>query len=464
MCRTFRLLRGGPNLDQEQMNQSHSAHESNRASHSARASSHVEPQPDSSTATDAEPESQDWNLLILAAHHILHRLAWIFKTETVLIPAFLDVIAGPGWIRGCLPILNRLGQSLPPLWAAPRVRQSRRKVRWLIGTSLLMGLLFAWLSLLCWHLDNGPMFGLPWIFLAIYTLFFASSGINQMAFNTVQGKLIPPMRRGRLMSLGGLGGSLVAISAAYLLLTPWLQLPNGQAFTRVFGFTALAFTLAGLVLFWLREPADPPGSAPARVSGLLRNVLQTWRTDRPFRRLACVTMLFMGTFLLFPHYQWLGRSTLGSAGTDLMWWVILQNASVGLFSWLAGSIADRYGYRIVLCCEMFVAGCIPLVALGLSQWLTPELRGWYAITFFMLGLIPVTVKSLFNYTLELTREEQHPHYLSSLSVCMALPVFLAPLVGWLLDRSPAAVFLAIAALILAGALLAITLHEPRRKK
>lgn len=265
------------------------------------------------------------------------------------------------------------------------------------------------------------------------------------------------------MSLGGLGGSLVAISAAYFLLTPWLQLPNGQAFTRVFGFTALAFTLAGLVLLWIREPLDAPGSPPARVSGLLRNVLQTWQTDRPFRRLACVTMLFMGTFLLFPHYQWLGRSTLGSAGTDLMWWVILQNVSVGLFSWLAGSIADRYGYRIVLCCEIGAAGCIPLVALALSQWLTPESRGLYSITFFLLGLVPVTVKSLFNYTLELTREEEHPHYLSSLSVCMALPVFLAPLIGWLLDRSPAAVFLAIACLILCGALLATTLHEPRNK-
>ncbi len=405
--------------------------------------------------------TQGWNLMILALHHVFHRLGWIFKTETVLIPAFLDVIAGAGWIRGCLPVLNRFGQSLPPLLASSHLRHARRKTNWVLGTSLLMGLLFGVLSLLCWQLDRRPWPGMPLIFLAIYTMFFATSGINQMAFNTVQGKLIAAARRGRLMSLGGVGGSCVAILAAYLLLTPWLSLSSGAAFARVFGSTAISFTVAGLILLLIRERPDPREATPSRASRVLLNVWRTLRDDAPFRCLAAVTILFMCTFLLFPHYQWLGRVTLDSSGSDLMWWVILQNASVGLFSWLAGACADRYGYRIVLRCEILAAGSIPLVALGLSAWLTPETRGWYALVFFLLGLIPVTVKSLFNYALELTREEHHPHYLGTLSVCMAVPVCGAPLVGWLLDRDPTLVFLAVALLISLGGGLTFLLHEPR---
>ena len=40
------------------------------------------------------------NFLLLALHQVVIRVGWIFKTESVIIPAFLDSIAGPGWVRG----------------------------------------------------------------------------------------------------------------------------------------------------------------------------------------------------------------------------------------------------------------------------------------------------------------------------------------------------------------------------
>ena len=39
------------------------------------------------------------NFLLLALHQVVIRVGWIFKTESVIIPAFLDSIAGPGWVR-----------------------------------------------------------------------------------------------------------------------------------------------------------------------------------------------------------------------------------------------------------------------------------------------------------------------------------------------------------------------------
>ena len=45
-------------------------------------------------------ETESRNLLALAAFQVLLRIGWIFKTETVIMPDFLDAIAGAGWIRG----------------------------------------------------------------------------------------------------------------------------------------------------------------------------------------------------------------------------------------------------------------------------------------------------------------------------------------------------------------------------
>ncbi len=69
------------------------------------------------------------NLVLLALHQIVFRIAWMFKTESVIIPAFLDFVSGPGagGLRGCLPVLNRLGQSVLPVWFAGPLARSRRQ-------------------------------------------------------------------------------------------------------------------------------------------------------------------------------------------------------------------------------------------------------------------------------------------------------------------------------------------------
>jgi len=58
-----------------------------------------------SSATDANSDEtretivrrlEPHNLLALSAFSVLLRFAWIFKTESVIIPAFMDSIAGAG--------------------------------------------------------------------------------------------------------------------------------------------------------------------------------------------------------------------------------------------------------------------------------------------------------------------------------------------------------------------------------
>ena len=53
---------------------------------------------DSQVVTD---ESR--NLSVLSLFQVTLRFSWIFKTESVLIPRFMDVIDGSGFVRGFCP-------------------------------------------------------------------------------------------------------------------------------------------------------------------------------------------------------------------------------------------------------------------------------------------------------------------------------------------------------------------------
>ena len=40
------------------------------------------------------------NFILLAVYQIVLRVGWIFKTESIVMPAFLDHIGGTPWLRG----------------------------------------------------------------------------------------------------------------------------------------------------------------------------------------------------------------------------------------------------------------------------------------------------------------------------------------------------------------------------
>ena len=304
------------------------------------------------------------NLLALSAYSVLLRFAWIFKTESVIIPAFLDSIAGAGWLRGFLPVLNRFGQSLPPIFFARRLREARVKKWSLLGTSAGLGFSMIAVAALWMLTDDKRNAWLPPLFLLLYLIFFASNGLNQQVFGTLQGKLIRADRRGELLGLSGIGGSVASIIGAWFLLQYWLNLPD-RGFGYIFGFSGLGFLVAGATCFFVKEPHDvrqvsnlaaldsgqedgPVENLPHEDGGL-RASFRLVRDDHDFRRLAIVAMLFISIQLLFPHFQALGQQHVApdQIGFQLMLWVIAQNAAVGLFSWVSGKLADRFGNRLL---------------------------------------------------------------------------------------------------------------------
>jgi hypothetical protein len=407
----------------------------------------------------AEPR----NMMVLAIHQILVRIGWIFKTESVIMPAFVDTIAGAGWVRGFLPVLNRMGQSVPPLFFVRQLEGMPRKKWAMITWSVMMGLPFLALSAIWFFPQFHRAAWLPPVFLLMYTVFFAYTGLNQLVLGTLQGKLIQPTRRGRLLGMSAFGGAVLAVAFAIWLLGGWLARPDG-GFMQIFGFTGVCFVLSGLSVLPLVEPPDAGNLGIPPSGNSLSAAWQVFRDDANFRRLAVVVMLFSGMQLLFPHYQALARERLQLFGDQLMLWVVTQNAATGIFGLVLGPLGDRKGNRLALGATLFCTAIAPLLAIGLAHLDPAWGRQMFWLVFLPVGLTPLAMKTLTNYTLEIAPVEDHPRYLNTVNLVLALPYVFSPVVGWLADvTSFELVFLTGSALILLAAVWTFRLDEPRHR-
>ena len=424
---------------------------------------------ESADTTSPADRREARNTLWLELYQVVVRVGWIFKTETIIMPAVLDAVVDSGTLRGLLPVLNRGGQSVPPLFTAGLLARMPKK-RWaLVRTSLAMAAWFAILAVAWQPLAELRPDLLAGLFLVLYALFSASNGVNQLVVASLQGKLVSPGHRGRAMVVSVAVGSVLAILAAFLLLGPWLEEPNG--FPKIFGATATFFALAAVMPLFLDEPADHPEHAGhesdrRRDAGqLFADWATALRADTALVRLCFVAACFSAVLMLFPHYQAFARDRLGSRLGSLLTWVVVQNAATGVASLVVGPMSDRRGTRIVLIWLVALSATTPLVVTLLSLLPHAFAVDWFWIVYAPLGLNPLSLKLFTNYALEIApRPAEHPRYVSIVGAALAAPFVLSPLIGLAVDTVGfRPVFVAGAAVIIAGAALAIRLPEPRSR-
>lgn len=416
---------------------------------------------DSPSLTDRDDyTNESRNFWILVVYQVVLRAGWIFKTESVVMPHAADALDPSGLARGWLPLLNRLGQSVPPVLAARRVKNLPKKQRAFMTTTAAMTLCFLGLTSL-WLIPGAAGHrSAAVVFLLLYALFFAAIGVNQLAYNTIQGKLIRPTRRGRLLMIADFVGASSAMICAATLLLHWLH-DDGADYAAIFGFTTCLFAVASAMSWFLKEQPDDHFEPYRGVTHVFQAAWQTLADDANFRRLAIVSALFSTTLVLFPHYQALARERLGLGTTWLVWWVVAQNGGTALFSVLTGPLADSYGNRLALRVVTLLIIAGPLAALAAVFW--PEIgKSAFPLVFLFVGLTPVAQKTFNNYTLEITEPENHPRYLSTLSLSMAVPIFASPLVSPLINVVGfERVYLGVTGLLFLGWLLSFGLIEPR---
>jgi MFS family permease len=423
----------------------------------------------------AESRREARNTLWLEIYQVVVRVGWIFKTETIIMPAVLDAVVDSGLLRGLLPVLNRGGQSVPPLLAAGGLARLPRK-RWaLVTTSLAMAGCFAILAAAWPALAATRPDLLAVLFLVVYALFSSVNGLNQLVLAALQGKLVKPGHRGRAMVVSVAVGSVLAILAAVVLLGPWLAQADG--FPRIFAATAGFFALAAIAPVFLDEPADEvaaatssAGSSPLAAAWrhAAAGAAGWWRIlagDGALARLCLVASCFSAVLMLFPHYQAFARDRLGSRSADLLTWVVVQNAATGIASLVAGPFSDRRGTRIVLVWLVALSAITPLVVTALSLVAHSTAVRWFWLVYMPLGLNPISLKLFTNYSLELAPSRaEHPRYVSIVGGALAVPFLVSPLVGLAVDGIGfRPVFLVGAAVIAAGAAVALGLPEPRHR-
>jgi len=422
--------------------------------------------------TSSEAERQVRNTVWLECYQIVVRVGWIFKTETIIMPAVLDAVVDSGVLRGLLPVLNRGGQSLPPLVFAGAVARRPRKKWMLVRTTLAMAGCFAALALVWGPLRSRPDL-LAIVFLVLYAAFSMTNGLNQLVAAALQGKLIPAGHRGRALLVSTSLGSVAAIAAALVWLGPWLEQADG--FQKIFGITALFFALAALAPLLLDEPADPiPPPAAARAvaqspsgAGWLPDAIRQWirllARDRALARVSLVAACFSAVIMLFPHYQAFARDRLGMPISSLLTWVVVQNIATGVVSLVAGPTADRRGTKVVLVTLVACSALTPLVVTVLSLLPGRLAADWFWLTYAVLGLNPISLKIFTNYALELAPTPfDHARYVSVVGAALGAPFVLSPLVGAAVDAVGfRGVFMLGATVIAAGAVIAAGLPEPR---
>ncbi len=412
-----------------------------------------------------KPDHEARNLGLLTIHAVLLRLGWIFKTESVMMPAFLDLVSGAGWVRGFLPVLNRVGQNVPPFLLARQIKLLRVKKWMLVACCWGMSVPFFVLAgLAAWGPQSEYSRFLPLAFLVLYTMFFGMTGVMLVTNGTLQGKLIQPARRGRLLALSTLCGTVPAVLAAVLLMPGWLSLPGGSGFALAFLMTASCLTAASLPAMLLAEPADCYHEPSAPIRERLAATWQTVTGDGNFCRFLPVLLLFSVVLILFPHYQALGREVLGLQNANLMLWVVVQNLGTGFGGVVLGPLADRFGQRLALQVVFFTAAAAPATAVVLA-FLVPHIGQYcYWLVFFMLGVTPLGLRTLTNYTLEIAPIAEHPRYLGTQGLFLAAPFALSPVVGLAVDQFDFAVVLTGGCcLILLGAALTFRLVEIRHQ-
>jgi MFS family permease len=175
-----------------------------------------------------------------------------------------------------------------------------------------------------------------------------------------------------------------------------------------------------------------------------------------------VVMLFASGLIVFPHYQALAREELGLSGVHLVVWVVTQNLAVAAYSLFVGPLADRRGNRITMRLLLFASAVPPAFVVSLPY--LPEGLGarLFWLVYIPLGVTPLVLRTVQNYALEICEPDDHPRYLSTVSLGLAVPFLLSPLVGWLVDVAGfKAVFFATVGLICLSGLLTFRLEEPR---
>ncbi len=412
----------------------------------------------------ATKKSRKRNFVVMALYTIIHRAAWQFKNESIVIPSFINTLTGSNLVLGIFPLLSRFCRYPPMILAGRWLEPKPRKKPFFLLVVFAMMLPWAAMAVLLgkWA-QLSPSLILP-VFIACYVFFWVAQGSTQMASNTLRGKLFPPEMMGRLVGTAGLVGGLLAVPIGLFI----KGVLGGEGvgpgtYAIFFAAAAVFFGLNFINVTRLKEPAHPSPVTKMPLGRFLAQVGPTLRSSADFRKLVGISVLTSLFASMLPFYTKFALGEIGVGYGMLGVYFIAQNVTSPLTCFPLGWLADRHGNRMVMRLISFCFPLTPLLAVLISLYGGSSSAWLYVLVYILLAANLNMFLFSTNYLLETTPMKKHPSYIAVMNMVVFCFCLVPLLVGGLLDAfSFRAVFIAVACVFALGPVLCFSMGEPRR--
>jgi signal transduction histidine kinase len=284
------------------------------------------------------------NYLSQLAHGMLAMTGFRLVNAPTFVPAYLFLLSGSTTVVGLALATQYLGAFFSSIFGATAVEHRHRIVD--------LGLRYGWamrlsvLGLACAGFLLPPQIAL-YAFALFLGMLGVFSGMQNVLWNVLLTKTIPPDRRGMLIGMRNFLGGMTASGVAYVggkYLVENNAFGDGYATTFLLAFV---LTSAGLTLLYLvREPDAPSVRAPVSVRERIADIPLLLQ-DKAFATYFWAQSLATFGALALPYYIIFVEKSQGLTGTLIgtLSLAILVSQTVANLGW--GWLADRLGFKAV---------------------------------------------------------------------------------------------------------------------
>jgi|GEM_PF-45956 len=398
------------------------------------------------------------NYLSQLAHGMLAMTGFRLVNAPTFVPAYLFLLSGSASTVGLVLAMQHLGAFFSSIFGATAIEHRKRIVELGLRYGWMMRLSVLGLALAGFLLPPGIALYVFAFFLGLLGVF---SGMQNVLWNVLLTKTIPPDRRGMLIGLrnflGGTTASLVAfVGGSYLVETN--ALGNGYASTFLLAFL---LTAAGLSLLYLvREPDAPNVRAPVGVRERIGDIPELLRDPGFAAYFWAQSLATLGTLAL-PFYILFVERTQGLTGEiiGLASLALLASQTVANLGW--GALADRLGFKAV-----FVPSLLLWAGSTVGLLFAPDLNGViFCFAGIGIGYAGFLIAAQ-NMVLEFGSREDLPMRIAMVNSAQSLVQVFGAVAGGYIAQSLgfAEVFVAaVLAKLAAAMLLWFYVVEPRRR-
>ncbi len=402
------------------------------------------------------------NYSFFLADFVLFTIALQLIGPTTVIPDFVRKLTSSEILIGMSGQMFEVGWLLPQLLIARQLVRVERKKWWFIGPNIPVRpviLIFAGLIVLLGAERKAEMLAL---FLFFYALAALGDGVVGVPWMDLIGSSLDSKRRARMFGYGTalVGVTLLGLSRVVRLILSdrGPDFPNNYAL--LFAISGVIFVITIPIGLMIRElPGGKPQTHVPTLRDYLPQLGHVLRTDAPYRTMITARVLATLYALAGPFYIGFATEQLKlSSDVAVSNMLLMQTlGSVGsalIYSWWG----DRRSLTFIRV-ALFIGVLQPVLALIASAAGPVPLYGAFLASGVVSGMLGI---SFLNWVISYATPDQRPVYSGLFNTMSAIGFLFAPLIGGVLVELLGYEAAFIAALVMIGGALVVSLQDVPR--